>query len=55
MNRIRQFAALVESAQPIPSNDVLSVLGHFMQDALIRVLNGEKPEVVAGNVIELLR
>ncbi len=47
--------AIVESAQPIPSNDVLSVLGPLMQDALVRVLNGEKPEVVAENVIELLK
>jgi len=47
--------AIVESMQPIPSNEVLSVLGPLMQDALIRVLNGEKPEVVAENVIELLK
>ena len=47
--------AIVESVQPIPSNEVLSVLGPLMQDALIRVLNGEKPEVVAENVIELLK
>ena len=47
--------AIVESAQPIPSNEVLSVLGPLMQDALMRVLNGEKPEVVAENIIELLK
>lgn len=47
--------AIVESVQPIPSNEVLSVLGPLMQDALIRVLNGEKPEAVAEKVIELLR
>jgi len=47
--------AIVESVQPIPSNEVLSVLGPLMQDALMRVLNGEKPEVVAENVIELLK
>ena len=46
--------AILESAQPIPSNDVLSVLGPLMQNAVIRVLNGEKPEVVAENVIEQL-
>ncbi|MEO5886093.1 MAG: extracellular solute-binding protein [Anaerolineales bacterium] len=49
------ITAIVESMQPIPSNEVLSVLGPLMQDALIRVLNGEKPEVVAENVIELLK
>jgi len=46
---------IVEAVQPIPSNEVLEVLGPLMQDALMRVLNGEKPEVVAENVIELLR
>src|SRR3972149_3112570 len=49
------IAALVESAKPIPSNDVLSVLGQLMQDALIRVLNGERPAVVAGSVVEALK
>ena len=49
------IAALVESAKPIPSNDVLSVLGQLMQDALIRVLNGERPAVVAGSVVESLK
>ena len=46
---------IVEAMQPIPSNEVLDVLGPLMQDALMRVLNGEKPEVVAENVIELLK
>lgn len=49
------IAALVESAKPIPSNDVLSVLGQLMQDALIRVLNGERPEAVAGSVVDSLK
>jgi ABC-type glycerol-3-phosphate transport system substrate-binding protein len=49
------LAALVESAKPIPSNDVLSVLGQLMQDALIRVLNGERPAVVAGSVVDSLK
>ena len=49
------LAALIESAKPIPSNDVLSVLGQLMQDALIRVLNGERPEAVAGSVVDSLR
>ena len=48
------IAALVESAKPIPSNDVLSVLGQLMQDALIRVLNGERPAVVAASVVDSL-
>ena len=49
------LAALIESAKPIPSNDVLSVLGQLMQDALIRVLNGERPAAVAGSVVDSLK
>jgi len=49
------IAALVESAKPLPSNDVLSVLGQLMQDALIRVLNGERPAAVAASVVDSLK
>jgi ABC-type glycerol-3-phosphate transport system substrate-binding protein len=49
------LAGLIESAKPIPSNDVLAVLGQLMQDALIRVLNGERPEAVAGSVVDALK
>jgi ABC-type glycerol-3-phosphate transport system substrate-binding protein len=49
------LAALIESAKPIPSNDVLSVLGQLMQDAMIRVLNGERPAAVAGSVVDSLK
>lgn len=49
------LTAILESAQLIPSNDLLSVLGPPMQEAIIRVLNGEKPEVVAESVIEQLK
>ncbi len=37
----RTITAILESAQPIPSNDVLAVLGPLVQEALTRVLNGE--------------
>ena len=47
--------AIVESAQAIPSNEALSVLGPLMQEALTRVLNGEQHEVVARSVIEKLK
>jgi ABC-type glycerol-3-phosphate transport system substrate-binding protein len=47
--------AILESAQLIPSNDILSVLGPIMQDAVVRVLNGEKPEVVAESIVEQLK
>jgi len=51
----RTMTAILESAHPLPSNDVLAVLGPLMQEALTRVLNGEKPEDVAGSVVEKLR
>ena len=46
---------ILETAQPIPSNDVLLAVGPLMQEALARVLNGEQPEAVAGSVIEQLK
>ncbi|HEX6270661.1 MAG TPA: extracellular solute-binding protein [Anaerolineales bacterium] len=49
------LVALIESAKPMPSNNLLAVLGPVMQDALIRVLNGEQPEAVAGTVVESLK
>lgn len=51
----RTMTAILESAHPVPSNDVLAVLGPLMQEALTRVLNGEEPEEVAGSVVEKLR
>lgn len=51
----RTMTAILESAHPIPSNDVLVVLGPLMQEALTRVLNGERPEDVAGSIVEKLR
>ena len=51
----RTLTAILESAQPIPPNDVLAVLGPLMQEALSRVLNGEQPEDVASSVVEKLR
>jgi hypothetical protein len=31
------------------------VLGQLMQDALIRVLNGERPATVAASVVDTLK
>lgn len=49
------IAAVVTASQPVPSTDTLMVLGPLMQDAVIRVLNGEQPEEVARTVIENLK
>ena len=51
----RTMAAVVESAHPMPSRDVLAVLGPLMQEALTRVLNGEQPEDVAASVVQKLK
>lgn len=51
----RTMTAILESAQPLPSNDVLAVLGPLMQEALTRVLNGEEAETVADSVLEKLK
>jgi len=51
----RALTAIIESAHPLPSRDVLAVLGPLMQEALTRVLNGEQPEDVAGSIMEKLR
>ena len=51
----RALTAIIESAHPIPSRDVLAVLGPLMQEALTRVLNGEQPEDVAASIVEKLR
>lgn len=47
--------AIIEAAQPLPSEDVLLVLGPVMQEALVRVLSGEQPEAVARSVVEELK
>ena len=46
---------VLESAQAIPSNDVLAVLGPLMQGALTRVLNGEQVQAVVRSVMEQVK
>jgi ABC-type glycerol-3-phosphate transport system substrate-binding protein len=43
------------AAHPAPEPDVLSVFGPLMQEALIRIFDGEQAEVVARSVIESLQ
>jgi multiple sugar transport system substrate-binding protein len=49
------IASVAESSYVMPSDEVVAVLGPIMQEALVRVLNGEPPEVVAGSVLEKLK
>jgi len=46
---------VLQSAHPIPPKDVVSVVGPLLQGALIRIFNGEQPDVVARSVIEDLK
>ena len=47
--------AVIQAAQPVPSADLLQTLGPAMKEALVRVLNGEKPDDVARSVVEKLK
>jgi ABC-type glycerol-3-phosphate transport system substrate-binding protein len=51
----RMLTAILESAHPVPSSDVLAVLGPLMQEAITRVLNGEQPGSVAASVVQKLK
>lgn len=57
LNEVEDTAipAVIDAAQPIPSLEILQTLGPIMQDALIRVLNGEQPEAVARSVVDEMR
>jgi ABC-type glycerol-3-phosphate transport system substrate-binding protein len=46
---------VLRSAHPLPPQDVTSVVAPILQEALIRVFNGEQPDVVARSVIEDLK
>jgi ABC-type glycerol-3-phosphate transport system substrate-binding protein len=51
----RTMTAILESAHPIPSSDILAVLGPLMQEAITRVLNGEQPGDVATSVVQKMK
>jgi multiple sugar transport system substrate-binding protein len=46
---------IIEAARLVPSNEVLQVLGPLMQEALVRVMNGEQPDAVARSVNDKLK
>lgn len=43
---------VLQSAHPIPHEDAMLVVGPLLQEALIKIFNGEQPEDVARSVIE---
>jgi len=46
---------VLQSAHPIPPRDVMAIVSPVLQEAVIRIFNGEQPEVVARSVIESLK
>ena len=47
--------AIIDAAKLVPSEDILVTLGPLMQEAIVRVLNGEQPQPVARSVIQKLK
>lgn len=45
----------LQSAHPLPAEESVSVVGPLLQGALIRLFNGEQPEVVARSVMDELK
>ena len=50
-----ELSAVLESAQVLPSDEVISTLGPIMSQAVSRVLNGEQVEVVVQSVMEQIQ
>jgi ABC-type glycerol-3-phosphate transport system substrate-binding protein len=46
---------ILQSAYPVPSEDVMSAWGSLMREALVRIFNGDQPENVARSVIESIK
>jgi len=46
---------ILQSAYPVPADNVLAEVSPLMSQALIRIFNGEQPEAVARSVIESLK
>jgi ABC-type glycerol-3-phosphate transport system substrate-binding protein len=46
---------VLQSTHPMPPDDVVAIVGPILQGALVRIFNGEQPEVVARSVIEDLK
>lgn len=51
----KSIGEVLQFAQPLPSDEALSVVSPLLQQALMRIFNGEQPEAVARSVIEELQ
>jgi multiple sugar transport system substrate-binding protein len=50
----KSIGEALQFAHPLPSDEALSVVRPLLQQALMRIFNGEQPEAVARSVIEEL-
>ena len=48
-------SAILDAAHAVPTNEVLSVLGPIMRQALTRILNGDQVDPVVRSVLEQLK
>lgn len=46
---------VIQAAQLAPSDELMQALGPLMQEAILRVLDGEQPDVVARSIVEKLK
>lgn len=46
---------ILQSAYPVPLDDVVSAWGPLMRGAMVRIFSGDQPEVVARSVIESIK
>ncbi|MBK9927508.1 MAG: extracellular solute-binding protein [Anaerolineales bacterium] len=46
---------ILQSTHPVPVDDGIRILRPLLQEALIRIFNGEQPEVVARSVMESVK
>jgi ABC-type glycerol-3-phosphate transport system substrate-binding protein len=47
--------SILEAAHTVPTNDVLSVLGPIMRQALTRILNGDQVQSVVRSVLDQVK
>jgi multiple sugar transport system substrate-binding protein len=53
--RFPSLSVAAESAQPVPSNDLLIALTPVLQEAAGRILGGESVETVTGDTVEAMK
>jgi len=47
-----QFDSILQNSAPLPPDDILKIIEPILHQAVVRVMDGEQPEVVTKSVIE---